>query len=84
MKISKRVREEAALICQGYASAPGWWTLGDCVDASGAGSAADALAMLALFEVAKTMKPRVACLPHDRETVCGAEAEALLRTGWAP
>lgn len=86
MKISKRVREEAAMICAIAASNE--WT--DCLDVPGGGmpeqattSPAHELAWAA-NRVARKAWDEIEWADGWRPEAPWAEAESLLRTGWSP
>jgi hypothetical protein len=75
MRIGKRTREQAALICQISASnqpSPFWSEIRHAI---GASKAAQRLAALA-WATHETWQ--------DDPRIDDAEAEALLRTGWTP
>lgn len=79
VKISKRVREEAALICAIAASNDWVWEGGDPCE-QGASRAAVDLA-IKVSDVSRVARRAVA--DYD-VSAPWAEAEAMLRTGWSP
>ena len=80
--ISGRLRNQAADICQAYASAPGCWTFSCAVAEFDVPQSAIDLARDAIYHVRS--EHRDSPLGYADESVTGAEAEALLRTGWSP
>ena len=78
MKISKRVREEAARIASIWASTPAGWC-------PGRWSAAAESLYVAAFREALGKPVGDYTGKYDTEAhEAAAEAEALLRTGWTP
>ena len=78
-RYSRRDIEQAAIICQGYASAPDHWNFRNAYE-SVADEEDDAVT---LARAAMWLARYAQTLDHD-ESVAGAEAEAALRTGWLP
>lgn len=77
MKISKKVREEAALICAIAASSPGHPLYCMIERELGLSAKAGDLALRAWSRAGRGVK-------HFEWHHVDAEAEALLRTGWSP
>lgn len=80
MKISKRTREQAALICAMWASSGDAVGLSDAQQSLGLSALARRVADLA-WSAARQVP--LAC-PNDSWRPRCAEAEAMLRTGWSP
>lgn len=76
-RISKRVREEAAVLLSAVACGDPWWGPGILDAKHSLGFSNDAFALA--YEAHRSLPN----WPNDYEGAA-AEAEAMLRTGWSP
>lgn len=86
MKYSKRVREEAALICAIAASNPREWysTIEISLGLYDGPSRDDRSHDLAVFAYKEALRGRGPLLRMEDRSAIDAEAESMIRSGWSP